>query len=152
MQVLHMRTWRGQCSPGRWKALLFTLAAFVARLFGHESAGAQRTAKPTFLGIAILVAAAAVMPWLAKQKRRLSAATGSAALKADAAQSALMCLPVADSPWRDWRSTRDLARQVGRPRCGFSRFCRSSFGRVRKRCAGKPAAVASFVPRPPDLP
>ena len=29
------------------------------------------------------------MPWLAKQKRRLSAATGSAALKADAAQSAL---------------------------------------------------------------
>jgi len=29
------------------------------------------------------------MPWLAKEKRRLSAATGSAALRADAAQSAL---------------------------------------------------------------
>jgi len=29
------------------------------------------------------------MPWLAKEKRRLSRATGSAALKADAAQSAL---------------------------------------------------------------
>jgi len=69
-------------------ALLFTLAAFVAAssdtsLLGHSEP------KPTFLGIAILVAAAAVMPWLAKQKRRLSAATGSAALKADAAQSAL---------------------------------------------------------------
>jgi divalent metal cation (Fe/Co/Zn/Cd) transporter len=45
--------------------------------------------KPTFLRIAILVAAAVVMPWLAKQKRRLSATTGSAALRADAAQSAL---------------------------------------------------------------
>jgi hypothetical protein len=35
------------------------------------------------------VAAAVVMPWLAKAKRRLSAATGSAALRADATQSAL---------------------------------------------------------------
>ena len=45
--------------------------------------------QPTFLGIAILVAAAVIMPWLAKEKRRLSGATGSAALRADAAQSAL---------------------------------------------------------------
>ena len=45
--------------------------------------------KPTLLGIAVLIAAAAVMPWLAKEKRRLSGATGSAALRADAAQSAL---------------------------------------------------------------
>jgi len=45
--------------------------------------------KPTLLGIAILIAAAVVMPWLAKVKRRLSGATGSAALRADAAQSAL---------------------------------------------------------------
>jgi len=45
--------------------------------------------KPTFLGIAILVAAAVIMPWLAKEKRRLSGAIGSAALRADAAQSAL---------------------------------------------------------------
>jgi divalent metal cation (Fe/Co/Zn/Cd) transporter len=29
------------------------------------------------------------MPWLTKQKRRLSAATGSAALRADAAESAV---------------------------------------------------------------
>jgi divalent metal cation (Fe/Co/Zn/Cd) transporter len=36
-----------------------------------------------------LVAAATIMPWLAKEKRRLSGVTGSAALRADAAQSAL---------------------------------------------------------------
>ena len=40
------------------------------------------------LGIAILIAAAIIMPVLAKAKRKLSAATGSAALRADAAQSA----------------------------------------------------------------
>ena len=36
-----------------------------------------------------MIAAAAVMPWLAREKRRLSGATGSATLRADAAQSAL---------------------------------------------------------------
>ncbi len=69
-------------------ALLFALAAFVpatqvASLLGYSEP------KPTLLGIAILVAAAAVMPRLAKEKRRLSEATGSAALKADPAQAAL---------------------------------------------------------------
>jgi divalent metal cation (Fe/Co/Zn/Cd) transporter len=67
---------------------LFVLAAFVAitsvaSLFGYSEP------KPTLLGIGILVAAAVAMPWLAKEKRRLSGATGSAALRADAAQSAL---------------------------------------------------------------
>jgi divalent metal cation (Fe/Co/Zn/Cd) transporter len=69
-------------------ALLFALAAYVsitsvASLLGYSEP------KPTLLGIAILVAAAVVMPWLAKEKRRLSGATSSAALRADAAQSAL---------------------------------------------------------------
>ena len=69
-------------------ALLFALAAYVAitsvaGLLGYSDP------KPTFLGIAVLVAAAVIMPWLAKEKRRLSGATGSAALRADAAQSAL---------------------------------------------------------------
>lgn len=36
----------------------------------------------------MLIVAAAVMPWLAREKRRLSATTGSAALRADAAESA----------------------------------------------------------------
>jgi divalent metal cation (Fe/Co/Zn/Cd) transporter len=69
-------------------ALLFVLAAFVAVTSVTSLLGYSEP-KPTFLGIAILVAAAAVMPWLAKEKRRLSGATGSAALRADAAQSAL---------------------------------------------------------------
>ncbi len=68
--------------------LLFVLAAFVAfasvlTLLGHVQA------RPSPIGIALLILAATVMPWLAKQKRRLSAATGSAALRADAAESAV---------------------------------------------------------------
>ena len=69
-------------------ALLFALAAYVA-ITSVASLLGYNEPKPTLLGIAILVAAAAVMPWLAKEKRRLSVAMGSAALRADAAQSAL---------------------------------------------------------------
>jgi divalent metal cation (Fe/Co/Zn/Cd) transporter len=68
--------------------LLFMLAVCVAvvsvmTFLGHSEA------KTTYLGIAILIAAASIMPWLAKEKRKLSAVTGSAALRADAAESAL---------------------------------------------------------------
>jgi divalent metal cation (Fe/Co/Zn/Cd) transporter len=69
-------------------ALLLALAAYVA-ITSVASLLGYSEPKTTFLGIAILVAAAAVMPLLAKEKRRLSGATGSAALRADAAQSAL---------------------------------------------------------------
>jgi divalent metal cation (Fe/Co/Zn/Cd) transporter len=66
--------------------LLFVLSAFVAlasvlALRGHAEA------RPSPIGIVVLIIAAMVMPWLAKQKRRLSATTGSAALRADAAES-----------------------------------------------------------------
>jgi divalent metal cation (Fe/Co/Zn/Cd) transporter len=69
-------------------ALLLALAAYVIvasamSLLGHSEP------KPTYLGIAILIAAAAIMPWLAKEKCRLSGVIGSAALRADSAQSAL---------------------------------------------------------------
>jgi len=68
--------------------LLFALAAFVAlasvlTLLGHVEA------RSSPIGIVVLILAAAVMPWLAKQKRQLSAATASAALRADAAESAV---------------------------------------------------------------
>jgi divalent metal cation (Fe/Co/Zn/Cd) transporter len=69
-------------------ALLFVLAIYVAVTSVTSLLGYSEP-KPTFLGIAILVAAAVAMPWLAREKRRLSGATGSAALRADAAQSAL---------------------------------------------------------------
>jgi divalent metal cation (Fe/Co/Zn/Cd) transporter len=66
--------------------LLFVLAAFVAlasvlALLGHV----EPRSSP--IGIVVLILAAVVMPWLAKQKRQLSAATASAALRADAAES-----------------------------------------------------------------
>jgi divalent metal cation (Fe/Co/Zn/Cd) transporter len=68
--------------------LLFLLAGFVAAasvmtLVGHIEA------RPSPTGIVLLILAAVVMPWLAKQKRQLSAATASAALRADAAESAV---------------------------------------------------------------
>src|SRR5712692_343975 len=68
--------------------LLFILAAYVSvasvmTLLGHSAP------KTTYLGIAILIATAAIMPWIAKEKRKLSEITGSAALRADAAESAL---------------------------------------------------------------
>jgi divalent metal cation (Fe/Co/Zn/Cd) transporter len=68
--------------------LLFVLAAFVVTASVMAMLGYGEP-KPSCLGIGVLVAAMAIMPWLAWEKRRLSAITGSAALKADAAESAL---------------------------------------------------------------
>ena len=69
-------------------ALLIVLALFVAitsalSLLGYRQPQASR------LGIAVLLLAAVIMPWLAREKRKLAAATSSAALRADAAESAL---------------------------------------------------------------
>ena len=68
--------------------LLFALGAFVAitsilTLLGRVEA------RPSPIGITLLILAAVFMPWLARQKRKLSAATGSAALRADATESAV---------------------------------------------------------------
>ena len=68
--------------------LLFILAAYVSAAAAVTLLGYSEP-KTTYLGIAILIAAAAIMPWIAKEKRKLSAITGSAALRADAAESAL---------------------------------------------------------------
>jgi divalent metal cation (Fe/Co/Zn/Cd) transporter len=67
--------------------LLFALAAFVVTASVIALLGYSEP-KGSLLGIAVLVAAAVFMPLLAREKRRLSAATASAALKADAAESA----------------------------------------------------------------
>ena len=48
-------------------ALLFALATFVAVTSVTSLLGYSEP-KPTFLGIAILVAAAVIMPWLAKER------------------------------------------------------------------------------------
>lgn len=66
--------------------LLFALAAFIAFTSALTLLG-RVEARPSPIGISLLILAAVFMPWLAKQKRQLSAATSSAALKADAAES-----------------------------------------------------------------
>jgi divalent metal cation (Fe/Co/Zn/Cd) transporter len=68
--------------------LLFALAGFVVLTSILNFVG-YREAQRSLVGIAILLAAAVMMPWLASQKRKLAVVTSSAALKADAAESAL---------------------------------------------------------------
>jgi divalent metal cation (Fe/Co/Zn/Cd) transporter len=67
-------------------SLLFLLAAVVAASAVMALAGHLQV-RPSRLGIALLMVAAVFMPWLAAKKLRLAALTGSAALKADAAES-----------------------------------------------------------------
>ena len=68
--------------------LLFALAGLVVLTSVLNFLG-YREAHRSLVGIGILLAAAVVMPWLASRKRHLAAITSSAALKADAAESAL---------------------------------------------------------------
>ena len=69
-------------------ALLFMLAGLVVLTSALNLLG-YREAQRSPVGIGILLAAAVVMPWLATRKRRLAAITSSAALRADAVESAL---------------------------------------------------------------
>jgi divalent metal cation (Fe/Co/Zn/Cd) transporter len=69
-------------------ALLFVLAACVVIVSAMSLLGYGEP-KPSVTGIVILLLAAVVMPLLARAKRKLSSVTGSAALRADAAESAV---------------------------------------------------------------
>jgi divalent metal cation (Fe/Co/Zn/Cd) transporter len=68
--------------------LLFILAAFVVAASVLAILG-RAEPQPSPMGIALLVLAAIIMPWLAAQKRQLSTATASGALRADATESAV---------------------------------------------------------------
>ena len=70
------------------RSLLFGLAAYVALVAALALLG-HREVRPSYLGIVVLIVAAIAMPVLARQKRQLSALTASAALRADAAESAI---------------------------------------------------------------
>src|SRR2546426_3968596 len=86
--------WRFRFTLGEARAariaggLLFALAGLVVLTSVLNFLGV-REAQRSLVGIGILLAAAVVMPWLASRKRHLAAVTSSAALRADAAQSAL---------------------------------------------------------------
>lgn len=69
--------------------LLIALAAFIALASMASLLYPALHPESSFVGIALLLAATVVMPWLARQKRLLAAQTGSSALKADATQSAV---------------------------------------------------------------
>jgi divalent metal cation (Fe/Co/Zn/Cd) transporter len=68
--------------------LLFAVAGFVVISSGLSLLG-YHEARPSFVGIILLIAAAIGMPWLANQKRKLATQIGSASLRADATESAL---------------------------------------------------------------
>jgi divalent metal cation (Fe/Co/Zn/Cd) transporter len=86
--------WRFRFTLGEARAarfaggLLFALAGVVVLTSVLNFVG-YREAQRSLVGIGILLAAAVVMPWLASRKRKLAVVTSSAALKADAAESAL---------------------------------------------------------------
>jgi divalent metal cation (Fe/Co/Zn/Cd) transporter len=67
---------------------LFLLAGFVV-LASLLALLGRVDPRPSLIGIALLILAAAIMPWLAREKRRLATVTASAALRADATESAM---------------------------------------------------------------
>lgn len=69
--------------------LLFALAAFIVVSSIAALMNPRFRPEPTYLGIALLIAAAIGMPWLALQKRLLATRVESGSLKADATQSSL---------------------------------------------------------------
>jgi divalent metal cation (Fe/Co/Zn/Cd) transporter len=68
--------------------LLFIVATFVI-VSSRLSLLGYREPRPSFSGIVLLIIAATGMPWLAGRKRKLATQVASAALSADATESAL---------------------------------------------------------------
>ena len=70
---------------------LVLLAAYIATDSFYTLIAGESKPKPSYsyMGIGLLCSAAVVMPWLARRKRMLAAATNSSALRADAAQSSI---------------------------------------------------------------
>jgi divalent metal cation (Fe/Co/Zn/Cd) transporter len=93
-------------------SLLLVVAAFIIISSGFTLLEHSEP-RPSFAGIVLLIAAAIGMPWLAGQKRKLAAETSSAALRADATESAvcgylslialagLLANAIFHAPWAD---------------------------------------------------
>ena len=102
--------------------LLFMLAAFVVAAAAMVLLGYSEP-KPTPLGIAVLIAAAAMMPWLVKEKRRLRAhrrpqwpATAVSRYPADGCRSCAQ-FPAGHNPFGLLPNVRDSA---GRTLCRYA--------------------------------
>ena len=82
--------------------LLYCLATFIIFASALSLLKVWNPPQSSYLGMGMLVAAAAVMPWLARRKRQLSAATDSSALAADSVQSSVCA-------WLSWIALAGLA-------------------------------------------
>jgi divalent metal cation (Fe/Co/Zn/Cd) transporter len=69
--------------------LLVALAVFISCQSLYTLFGKGPKPQPSYLGIALLLAAGLFMPWLGRRKRELADAANSVSLRADAAQSSL---------------------------------------------------------------
>jgi divalent metal cation (Fe/Co/Zn/Cd) transporter len=69
--------------------LLFALAAFILGSSILTFINPRFRPEPSYLGIALLIAAAIVMPWLAARKRELAVRASSSSLRADATQNSV---------------------------------------------------------------
>jgi uncharacterized membrane protein len=69
--------------------LLVALAAYIAAHSLYTLIAVESKPGHSYVGIALLCAAALVMPWLGQRKRQLAIETKSSAVQADAAQSSL---------------------------------------------------------------
>ena len=92
-------------------ALLFALAAYVTvvsvlTLLGHNEP------RPTYLGMAILIAAVAIMPWLANEKRETVSSYGQCCAEGGCCSVGLVCLSFPDCS-SGTRSDGNLARFLG---------------------------------------
>jgi hypothetical protein len=72
-------------------ATAWLLIALVIYIIASSLYGLVATIKPepSYFGIAVLIASALIMPWLARRKRKLADTSQSSSLRADAAQSSL---------------------------------------------------------------
>ena len=69
--------------------LLVALAIFIVVDSLYVLFAAATKPEASYFGMAVLIASAVTMPWLARRKRKLAEATGSGSLRADAAQSSV---------------------------------------------------------------
>ena len=69
--------------------LLVALAVYIAADSAYMLLPSNRKAEESYLGIALLGAAAVVMQWLGRRKRQLAAIANSSSLRSDAAQSSI---------------------------------------------------------------
>lgn len=69
--------------------LLFALAAFILASSVLAFKNPRFRPETSYLGVALLIVAAILMPWLSTQKRKLAVKTNSGALRADAVQSSM---------------------------------------------------------------